>query len=306
MVQCRQAAPRSYRRPAVRPRPPAACKPCGLLPGPAGPADGNSGLTCLISPERPVADPCRLPVTAAIAGRHSEDSRRHRARCPCRYCDRMTSRPGPARSAGGPRVNAAFSRFGDVARVFDYRAGRLDGTADGPSQGKAGLDRDPLTCWAIAADPKLHHFGATLADKPADGQQDGPGRQALAPPGRRHTEDKPDRARTPADEPDHADRPWALGDRQQERGPVIAVFASPPGKPVGDRPQAALPRRAGIKRRQPCLAQTAVLPGGVADKGICIPGRRTRSDTTPSVRTPSGGRKGCMQSSCAQQRFLAG
>ena len=186
----------------------------------------------------------------------------------------MTSRPGPARSAGGPRVNAALSRFGDVVRVFDYRAGRLDGAADGPSQGKAGLDRDPLTRWAIAADPKLHHFGATLADKPADGQQDGPGRQALAPPGRRHTEDKPDRARTPADQPDHADRPWALGDRQQERGPVIAVFASPPGQPVGDRPQAALPRRAGIKRRQLCLAQTAVLPGGVADKGICIPGRR--------------------------------
>src|SRR6266496_2804237 len=32
-----------------------------------------------------------------------------------------------------------------------------------------------------------------------------------------------------------SDRPWALGDRQQERGPVIAVFASPVGQPVGDR-----------------------------------------------------------------------
>ena len=58
---------------------------------------------------------------------------------------RRTSRPGPARSAGGPGVAAALSRFGDEAQVFDYLAGRLDDAADGPGQGKAGLDRDPLT-----------------------------------------------------------------------------------------------------------------------------------------------------------------
>lgn len=59
---------------------------------------------------------------------------RHAGEAPDRASgDKETGgRPGPARSAGGPTVNAALSRFGDVARVFGYRAGRLDGLADGP------------------------------------------------------------------------------------------------------------------------------------------------------------------------------
>jgi hypothetical protein len=93
---------------------------------------------------------------------------------------------------------------------------------------------------------------------------------------------------------------------RRERGPFIAAFASPPGQPVGDHPQAALPRRTGIKRREPCLAPTVGLPGGVADKGVDIPPDGTRSDTTPSVRTPSGARKDSMPSLCAQPGFLAG
>jgi hypothetical protein len=120
---------------------------------------------------------CCSVIRAAIAGRHSEDSRRHRAGCQCRYCDRTTSRLARLGQLAGPRVNAALSRSGDAAQVFDYLAGRLDDAADSPVWGKAGLDRDPLTRWGIAADPELHHFGATLADKPADGQQDGPGRR---------------------------------------------------------------------------------------------------------------------------------
>lgn len=144
-----------------------------------------------------------------------------------------------------------------------------------PAREKPGLDRDPLTRRGIAAGPELHHVGAALAGKPADGQQDGPGRQALARPGRCRTEGKLDRARTLQTNPTMptGSGRWALGGRQQERGPFIAAFAGPPGQPVGDHPQAALPRRAGIRQRQPCLAQT-VVPGGVADKGIDILHRR--------------------------------
>ena len=162
----------------------------------------------------------------------------------------------------------------DVAQVFDNLAGRLNDSADRSGQRKAGLDRDPLTCGRIPAEPKLDDRRATLADKPAGGQRDGPSRQVPAPPGRRHTEGQPDRARSTGSEPDQADGPWALGDRHDESGPVIAAFTSPPGEPVGDHPKAALSGRTGNKRRQPCAAQTAVLPGGVVGQGIDILDRR--------------------------------
>lgn len=93
------------------------------------------------------ACPSRLRLLVATQRIHAW----HRVRCHCRYCDRRTSRPGLARSAGGPGVTAALSCFGGVAQVFDYFAGRLDDAAGGPGQGKAGLDRDPLTRRGIAA-----------------------------------------------------------------------------------------------------------------------------------------------------------
>jgi hypothetical protein len=98
----------------------------------------------------------------------------------------------------------------------------------------------------------------------------------------------------------------AVGDRQEERGPVIAAFASPPGQAVGDHPQAALPRRTGIKRREPCFAPTAVLPGGVADKGVDIPGRRDTQRYDAIRQDALRRRKDGMPSLCAQRGFLAG
>ena len=77
-------------------------------------------------------------------------------------------------------MTAVLSGFGDVAQVFDYRAGRLDDAADGPGQGKAGLDRDPLARRGITAGPQLHHVGAALAGQPAGGQHHGPGRHESA------------------------------------------------------------------------------------------------------------------------------
>ena len=189
--------------------------------------------------------------------------------------------PCPVRSAEGIMRNGELSRLDDVEKVFDYLAGRLDDTADGPRRRKAGLDRYPMTRRGIAVELKLHSLCATLANKPADGKHDGPSRQAPASPGRCHTEDEPDRARIPGNEPDQADGHWALCDGQEECRPVITAAPRPPGQPVGNHPQTVLSRRASPKRRQPCAAQTAVLLGGIVNQGINIPDRRhtQRHDT---------------------------
>ena len=267
--------------------------------GTAGRGDGLRGAKCQLT--KPVGrlvttlDPVIVAEAFGSAAALCCATSRHRGRLPSRprpcpgpdsgtICARRQAserQPCPARSADDTRENGEFSRLNDVEEVFDYLAGRLDDTADRPRRGKADLDRDPLTRREIPGEPKLHNLCATLVKQPADGQHHSPGRQAPASPGRCHTEDEPDRARIPGNEPDQADGHWALRDRKDERRPVIAAAARPPGQPVVNHPEAVLSRRTGLKRRQPCTAQTAVLPGGVVDQGIDIPNRRhtQRHDT---------------------------